>query len=343
MQNDLLLRALRREPTSRPPVWLMRQAGRYLPQYRALRARHDFLTLMRTPELAVEITLQPLDEIGVDAAIIFCDILVVPDALGLTLSVEEGTGPRLTDPIRSQGDLGRLRPFDPDRSLRAELDAVRLAAQEVRGRLPLIGFAGGPWTLAGYMVEGGGSKDFRWTRRLLAEAPETAHRLLATLAEAAGDWLLAQAGAGANVLQVFESSAGVLGPADFDAFVLPYLARVVAKARPAGVPIIVFAPGAGWALEALAERTRADALGIDAFTRPEDARRRLAPFPVALQGNLDPGWLYAPPEQIRERTRAMLAAFGARGYVANLGHGVLRDTPVAHVRAFVDAVRAGGR
>jgi len=341
MENDLLLRALRREPVPRPPVWLMRQAGRYLPQYRALRERVDFMTLLRTPELAVEVTLQPVEAVGVDAAIIFCDILVIPDAMGMALSVEEGTGPRLENPIRSPGDLSRLLPFQPEASLGAELAAVRMAAEALGGQLPLIGFAGGPWTLASYMIEGGGTRDFRRVKRFLAEQPAAAHRLLGLLAKAAGDWLVAQAEAGANVVQLFESWGGVLGPRDFSSFVLPYLARAVAAPAARGVPVIVFAPGAGWALEAIAETTGAAALGIDSVTAPENARRRLAPYAVTLQGNLDPGWLYAPPATVRERTREMVAAFGPRAYIANLGHGVFRDTPVGHVRAFVEAVREG--
>jgi uroporphyrinogen decarboxylase len=339
--NDLLLRACRREPVPRPPVWLMRQAGRYLPEYRAVRARVDFLTMVRTPELAVEVTLQPVNLLGVDAAILFSDILVVPAGLGMRLSMEEGTGPVLHDPLRRTSDLDRLRPFEPEEALPWQLEAIRLARRALDGRVPLIGFAGAPWTLASYMIEGGASRDFRHARRFLAEAPEAAHRLLDLLAHQVGRCLVAQAQAGAQVLQVFDSWAGALGPRDFAEFCLPYLARVVRTARTAGVPVIAFALGAGWALEAIARETGADVLGIDWQADPADARRRLAPFPVACQGNLDPGWLYARPDVIRERVAAMVRGFGVQGYIANLGHGVLRDTPIKHVHAFVRAVQEG--
>jgi uroporphyrinogen decarboxylase len=205
--------------------------------------------------------------------------------------------------------------------------------------VPLIGFAGAPWTLAAYMVEGGGSKSFAMAKRLLVEAPATAHRLLDRLAEAVGHYLAAQVRAGAHVVQLFESWAGSLGPQDFRTFALPYLTQAASIARKAGAPVIVFAPGAGWALELLATETGADVIGIDWQTEAADARRRLGSLPVALQGNFDPCWLYAPPVIIRERTRAMLDAFGPLGYIANLGHGILPDIPVEHARAFVDAVR----
>jgi uroporphyrinogen decarboxylase len=337
--NDLFLRACRREPVERPPVWMMRQAGRYLPEYRAVRARADFLTMVGTPELAVEVTLQPVDLLGVDAAIIFSDILVIPQAMGMALSVAEGVGPRFHQPLRSPGDFERVHDVVPEHDLRYVLDALRLARRELDGRVPLIGFAGAPWTLLSYMIEGQGSKAFTYAKRLLVQEPARAHALLGRLARAVGTFLAAQVAAGAQAVQLFDSWASALGPRDFREFALPYLAEAVRLAKAAGVPVIAFAPGAGWALEEIAEATKADVIGVDWQTDAADARRRLARMPVALQGNLDPCWLYAPPNEIRARTREMLAAFGGRGHIANLGHGINPDVPVAHARAFVEAVR----
>jgi uroporphyrinogen decarboxylase len=317
----------------------MRQAGRYLPEYRAVRARADFLTMVSTPELAVVITLQPVDILGVDAAIIFSDILVVPQAMGMALSVEEGVGPRFRDPLREPVDVERLLDVDSEEGLGYVLEAIRLARRELSGRVPLIGFAGGPWTLAAYMIEGCGSKTFSQAKRLLAEDPDRVEALLAKLAGTIGRFLQAQVRAGAEVVQVFESAAAALSPADFRAYALPHLAMVVKLAKEAGAPVIVFAPGAGWALEEIAQRTGADVIGIDWQTEPASARGRLADIPVALQGNLDPCWLYVPPDEIRDRTQTMLREFGTNGYIANLGHGILRDTPVDHAKAFVAAVK----
>jgi uroporphyrinogen decarboxylase len=337
--NDLFLRACRREPVERPPVWMMRQAGRYLPEYRAVRARADFLTMVGTPELAVEVTLQPVHRLGVDAAIIFSDILVVPQAMGMSLSAEEGVGPRFHHPLRAPADFDRIRDLTPEDDLRYVLDALRLARRELSGRVPLIGFAGAPWTLLSYMVEGQGSKSFTHAKRLLVEEPAQAHAMLARLARAVGAFLAAQVAAGAQAVQVFDSWAGALGPRDFREFALPYLAEAVRGARAAGAPVIAFAPGAGWALEEMADATGADVIGIDWQTDAADARRRLASRPAAVQGNLDPCWLYAPPAEIRRRTGEMLSAFGGRGHIANLGHGINPDVPVAHALAFVEAVQ----
>ena len=318
---------------------MMRQAGRYLPQYRAVRERADFLTMVRTPELAVEVTLQPVELLGVDAAIIFSDILVVPQAMGMRLSVDEGVGPRFHQPLRAAADFARLRDLRAADDLGYVLDAVRMARSELAGKVPLIGFAGAPWTLMSYMVEGQGTRSFTLAKRLLVEDPARAHALLGRLARAVGEFLVAQVEAGAQVLQLFDSWAAALAPRDFRAFALPYLAESVRIARGAGVPVIAFAPGAGWALEEIATDTGAEVIGVDWQTDAEDARRRLAGRPVALQGNLDPSWLYASPPVIRERTREMLGAFGGRGHVANLGHGITPDTPVEHARAFIDAVK----
>ncbi len=323
----------------------MRQAGRYLPEYRAVRQRADFLTMVRTPELAVEVTLQPVDILGVDAAIIFSDILVVPQAMGMSLTVEEGIGPRFDAPLRAPGDFDRLVDIVPEEHLGYVLEAITLARKELdgreegRGRVPLIGFAGAPWTLMSYMVEGAGTKVFSQAKGFLAQEPQQAHALLDRLARGVGNFLKAQVRAGAQAVQLFDSWAAALAPSDFREFALPYLAKAVAIAREAGAPVIAFAPGAGWALEEIASVTGAEVIGVDWQVEPHRARRRLLDRGVAIQGNLDPAWLYAPPDVIRRRTLAMLAAFGGRGHVANLGHGILPNVPVEHARAFVDAVK----
>lgn len=337
--NDLLLRALRRESVERPPVWMMRQAGRYLAEYRAVRAKSDFLTMCRTPELATEVTLQPIDLVGVDAAIIFSDILVVPEAMGMHLTLDEGVGPQFPSPVRSQSDLDKLRPVDPHDQLSYMLDAIRMTKRALNGRVPLIGFAGAPWTLAAYMVEGKGTKQFAVAKKMLFEQPALAHALFDRLATAVGDFLVAQVEAGAQVVQLFESWAGALGPQEFRTFALPYLAKAALRAKEAGVPVIVFAPGGGWALNEIAAATQADAIGVDWHTTPQDAHRQTAPFNVALQGNLDPCTLYASPDVIRQRTHEMIAAFGPVGHVANLGHGILPDMKPDHARAFINAVK----
>ncbi len=337
--SDLFLRACRRETVERPPVWMMRQAGRYLPEYRAVRARADFLTMVRTPDLAVEVTLQPVEILGVDAAIIFSDILVVPQAMGMELTVEEGTGPRFPEPLRSARDLARLRQVDVGDDLGYVLDALRLARKNLGGRVPLIGFAGAPWTLMSYMIEGSGTKTFSLAKRFLVEQPKVAHTLLERLAATVGRFLEAQVSAGAQAVQLFDSWASALGPRDFREFALPYLAESVRQAKQAGVPVIAFAPGAGWALEEIADVTGAQVIGVDWQTDAGEARRRLAGREVALQGNLDPTWLYAEPAAIRDRTHKMLDGFGGVGHIANLGHGILPDVPVEHAKAFVAAVK----
>lgn len=337
--NDLLLRACRREPVERVPVWMMRQAGRYLPEYRKVRERADFLTMVHTPELAVEVTLQPVDILGVDAAIIFSDILVIPAAMGMTLTVDEGVGPRFPSPLRSADDIHALRPVVPETDLAYMLDALKLARRELNGRVPLIGFAGAPWTLAAYMLEGGGSNHFTVAKRFLAQQPALAKELLDRIGVAVGDFLAAQIRSGAQVVQVFDSWAGALAPADYRAFALPPMVRAVATAKAAGAPVIVFAPGAGEMLSEIADATGADVMGIDWRLEPARAVERLSGHRVALQGNFDPTWLYLDPATIRERTHAMLRAFAGRSLIANLGHGILPDVPVPHAQAFISAVQ----
>ena len=337
--NDLFLRACRREPVERPPVWMMRQAGRYLPEYRAVRQRADFLTMVKTPELAVEVTLQPVDLLGVDAAILFSDILTIPQAMGMELLMDEGVGPQFPQPLRTRDDFARLRDVSPEEGLPYVLEAIRLLRRELDGRVPLLGFAGAPWTLASYMIEGGSTKTFAHAKRLLAEDPYRAHALLSRLSNAVGYFLHAQVGAGAQAVQIFESWAGALPPEDFRTFCLPYLAHSVKIARQAGAPVIVYALGAGWALEEIAEETGADVVGVDWQTSAAEARRRLEPFGVAMQGNFEPTWLFGPPDVVRQKTRRMLQEFGGVGHIANLGHGILPQTPVDSVKAFIETVK----
>ncbi|GBD00779.1 Uroporphyrinogen decarboxylase [bacterium HR18] len=338
LKNDLLLRAARREPVERTPVWIMRQAGRYLPEYRALRAEEAFFDVVRTPELATEVTLQPLRRFPLDAAIIFSDILVVPQAMGLRVEMVPGQGPCFLDPLRKVSDLRRLhRPVIED-ELHYVLEALRLTRRALDGKVPLIGFCGAPWTLMAYMIEGGGSKTFSQAKGWLYGAPEASHQLLSLLTEVLVEFLTAQIDAGAQVIQVFDSWAGVLSPDLYRTFALPYLRRIaeeVGKARP-GVPRIVFARGAHATLDELAA-SGYDVVGIDWTVDPRQARQ-ITQDRVALQGNLDPCALYADLKTIRRLTHQMLEAFGPRGHIANLGHGLHPTHDPEHVRAFVEAV-----
>lgn len=341
--NDRLLRALRRQPVDRTPVWIMRQAGRYLPEYRASRERAgSFMALCQTPELACEVTLQPLARFPLDAAILFSDILTIPDAMGLGLSFVEGEGPRFARPLRSAADIEALAVPDPAVELRYVIDAVALIRRELAGKVPLIGFAGSPWTLACYMIEGGGGTDFRRAKALLAEQPALMHRLLDVLTRAIIDYLAAQRAAGAQALQVFDSWGGVLAPHHFREFSLRYLERIAAALgqgdAPDRVPLILFAKGAnGSHLAALAD-TGADALGLD-WTQGLAEARALTGDRVALQGNLDPALLYAEPAAIEREAAAVLADYGrGPGHVFNLGHGITPQVRPEHLGALVDAV-----
>ncbi len=339
MVNDRLLRACRREPLDRPPVWMMRQAGRYLPEYRAVRAGSDFLSMVRTPELAAEVTLQPIDIMGVDAAIIFSDILVVPSAMGMVLRVDDGVGPRFDSPLRSPSDLALLHDVEPEEELRYTLDAIRLVRRELDGRVPVIGFAGAPWTLAAYMIEGGGSPNFQHAKRAMLSDPAFMHTLLHRLAREVGAFLCAQVKAGAQVLQLFDSWAGALTPQDYRTFALPALAEAAAIAKSSGAPLIVFPHGASWALEEVAVATKADVIGVDWRIDPAEARRVADKLGIAVQGNLDPCVLYGSPDVIRDRTLHMLREFNGPGHIANLGHGIFPDVPVKHAKTFIDTVQ----
>ncbi len=347
LKNDRFLRALRREPTDTTPVWVMRQAGRYLPEYRATRARAgNFMALAQNPEFACEVTLQPLERFELDAAILFSDILTIPDAMGLGLSFATGEGPQFARPLRTRADIEKLAVPDMDGELRYVMDAVRLIRQELHGRVPLIGFSGSPWTLACYMVEGSGSRDFARLKAMCWDDPKLAHQLLDTLAHAVAAYLIAQARAGAQVLMLFDTWGGLLGPAPFREFSLRHMANVVnaLKADEASreLPVILFSKGAGQHLAALAD-TGCTALGVDWTTDLADARTAVA-GKVALQGNLDPAILRANPDVIRHEIRKVMDSYGNHaGHVFNLGHGITPEVNPEHVKVLVDEVHAYGR
>jgi uroporphyrinogen decarboxylase len=342
LQNDVFLRALLRQPVPRTPVWMMRQAGRYLPEYRRVRERAgSFMNLCTNPELACEVTLQPLERFRLDAAILFSDILTIPDAMGLGLRFAEGEGPQFERPVRTSADVDSLPIPDPGAGLRYVTDAVRLIRRELGDRLPLIGFSGSPWTLATYMVEGGSSREFRRIKGLMYGEPAVAHRLLEKLADAVALYLKAQIAAGVDAVMVFDTWGGILTPAQYETFSLAYARRALEGIGPAPdgrkIPAILFTKGGGLWLEAMAG-SGYDALGLD-WTIDIGAARRRVGDRVALQGNLDPQALYAPPAAIRDEVRRILESYGTgSGHVFNLGHGVWPDVDPEHVRTMIDAV-----
>jgi uroporphyrinogen decarboxylase len=336
LQNDLLLRTLRGEATERVPVWMMRQAGRFLPEYRVLREKYSFFERCQTPALAAEITIQPVDIVGVDAAILFSDILVVPQAMGLEVQMIESKGPILPEPILNAADLTRIRVPNVDETLGYVFDAVKLTKQALNGRVPLIGFAGAPWTLLCYMVEGKGSKTFDKAKQFCYTQPELAHTVLQMITDTTIDYLKGQAKAGVDVVQIFDSWGGLLSPTDFENLSLKYMRQIVTALKDE-VLTIVFAKGAWQSLDAMAA-TGAAGLGIDWCIKPQMARQ-LAGDKVTLQGNFDPAKLLAPIPVIVEETKAMLKAFGKGRYIANLGHGILPNVPVDHARAFINTVK----
>ncbi len=341
-KNDTLLCALLREPTPYTPIWVMRQAGRYLPEYNQTRARAgDFLALCRNPDLATEVTLQPLARFPLDAAILFSDILTVPDAMGLGLYFEEGEGPRFERPLREEWEVRDLTVPDPYDRLRYVLDACAQIRRALNGEVPLIGFSGSPFTLACYMIEGRGSQDFVETKRMLYTRPDLLHRILDLNAQAVAAYLEAQIQSGVQAVMLFDTWGGALSHAAFHEFSLPYLKAVLAQLPRSHdgqiVPRTVFTKGGGLWLESLAD-AGADCLGVDWTVDLAAARRRVG-NKVALQGNLDPGVLFAPPEVVRKEAAKVLAAYGAGdGHVFNLGHGISRLTPPDHVSVLVDAV-----
>ena len=347
LANDRLLRALLREPTDRTPVWLMRQAGRYLPEYRKTRARAgSFLALAKTPALACEVTLQPVERFDLDAAILFSDILTVPDAMGLGLRFTEGEGPRFERPLRDETAILALAPPDPASELRYVLDAVRACRQALAGRVPLIGFSGSPYTLACYMIDGSNDPGFPETKRMLYERPDLLHRLLAVNARALADYLNAQIEAGAQAVMIFDTWGGNLSGAAYREFSLAYSQQVISSLRREAegcrVPSILFTKGGGQWLDAIAA-SGADAIGLDWTTEAAEARRRIGGR-VALQGNLDPAVLLCAPECVRAEARRVLDAFGPEpGHVFNLGHGITPAARPESVAALVDEVRTYSR
>ncbi|MBU3023602.1 uroporphyrinogen decarboxylase [Aestuariibacter sp. A3R04] len=342
LKNDRYLRALLKQPVDMTPVWMMRQAGRYLPEYKATRAEAgDFMSLCKNAELACEVTLQPLRRFPLDAAILFSDILTIPDAMGLGLYFEAGEGPRFSNPVQSKADVDKIGLPDPEGELQYVMNAVRTIRRELKGDVPLIGFSGSPWTLATYMVEGGSSKAFTKIKKMAFAEPATLHLLLEKLADAVTDYLNAQIDAGAQSVMIFDTWGGVLSPRDYKTFSLQYMARIVEglKRESEGrrVPVTLFTKNGGMWLEAIAD-TGCDAVGLDWTIDIADAKARVGDK-VALQGNMDPSMLYAPPARIEQEVATILAGFGeGSGHVFNLGHGIHLDVAPEHAGVFVDAV-----
>ncbi|HEY1390960.1 MAG TPA: uroporphyrinogen decarboxylase, partial [Ktedonobacterales bacterium] len=332
------LQACRREATDATPIWLMRQAGRYMPAYRKLREHHPLLTIIKTPELACEVTLQPIEAFDLDAAIIFADILPPLEGVGLHLRFAEGEGPVIGNPVRTVDDIARLRVLPPEETLPFTLDAIRLARAQLDSRnIPLIGFSGAPFTLAAYAIEGRGSRNYTLAKGLMMSAPAAWDELMTKLSEVVGAYLLAQARAGAQALQLFDSWAGQLSASDYRQFALPYTQRAISIARQADVPIIHFATDTSGYLEAMRE-TGADVISIDWRVDLSAAWQRLGED-VAVQGNLDPVALLAPWDALKQRARAILDQAGGRpGHIFNLGHGILPETPLDNVKRMVDFV-----
>ena len=343
LKNDRFLKALARQPVDRTPIWMMRQAGRYLPEYRTTRAKAgDFMSLCKNTELACEVTLQPLARYELDAAILFSDILTIPDAMGLGLYFEEGEGPKFRKPVRTEADIEQLNVVNTASDLAYVTDAVAMIRRELHGRVPLIGFSGSPWTLATYMIEGQSSRDFARTKTMLYTQPELMHQLLDKLALSVIDYLNAQISAGAQVVQIFDTWGGALSQAAYLEFSLAYMQKIVSgltkQAEGRDVPVILFTKGGGHWLEAMAE-TGCDALGLD-WTVDIGAARARVGNKVALQGNMDPAVLRADPARIESEVATILQSFGqGSGHIFNLGHGITPDIDPAHAKVFIEAVQ----
>ena len=338
MKNDLLIRAARGEPTERTPVWMMRQAGRYLPEYREIRADTDFLTLCKTPDLAVEVSLQPYRILDVDAVIMFSDILIPVEAMGQEVRLTEKKGPELPDPIRTREQVDRLVVPDPVEKTGFVMEIIRRLKRELDGQVPLIGFAGAPWTLAAYMIEGGGSKNYAEVKRMMFGDPRTFEALLDKIADTIIPYLNAQIEAGAQVIQLFDSWAGELSSADYERFALPYQQKIFASLNRRDAPAILYINGCGTFLENMAT-SGADVLSIDWRIDLEDARRRIGDR-LTIQGNLDPCVLLTSPEIITARAKDLIKAGGGARHILNLGHGILPMTPVENARAFIQAAKS---
>jgi uroporphyrinogen decarboxylase len=336
--HTLFLRACRGEPVERVPVWLMRQAGRYLPEYRAIREKHSFLEVCQTPDLAAEVSLQPLRILGVDAVIVFSDILIPAQALGIQLELGDG-GPRLGNPVRSAADVARLRDFDPERETRSLCDTLRLLHKAVGVETPVIGFAGAPWTLACYMVQGHGADGFPLAKQFLYHQPAAFRTLLDRIARNTASYLRAQIAAGAAAVQLFDTWAGELTRADYDQFALPATQQVIREVKSAypSAPVILYSKGTSHLLESVA-RSGADVLSLDWRVGLDEARKRIG-HDITLQGNVDPCVLLGPPAQITAAVQSVVHATGGQGHILNLGHGILPSTPVENARLFVDAAK----
>ncbi|NQY67900.1 MAG: uroporphyrinogen decarboxylase [Flavobacteriales bacterium] len=338
-QNDLLLRVAKGETGERTPIWMMRQAGRILPQYRAVRASlSGFVELVKTPEFACEVTIQPVDELGVDAAIIFSDILVIPEALGLDYEMVEAKGPYFPRVIESLKDIDALREVDPEEHLKYVVDAIKLTKKELNNRVPLIGFAGAPWTIFSYMIEGQGSKTFSKAKKFLFTQPEASHKLLQKITDATIVYLKAQIAAGADIVQVFDSWAGVLSPESYLIYSMPYIKQICDAINE--VPVIVFAKGAYFVRKELGALD-CQVVGLDWNMDIHESRSLIGSSKV-LQGNMDPCMLYADRSTIEKETKKMLKSFGPNGHIANLGHGVYPDTELDKVKCFIDTVKGFG-
>ena len=334
--NSPFLAACRREPTSYTPVWLMRQAGRYMEDYRKLRAQHGFLELCKKPDLATEITVTPVQKLQVDAAILFADILLILEPMGVGLEYSKGDGPVLHHPVRSGKDVDGLREFDVETELEYVYEAVKKIRKELKNKVPLVGFAGAPFTLASYLIEGGGSRHYVHTKRLFYSAPEAWKRLMERLAKVTGEYLNCQIAAGAQAVQIFDSWAGCLSPADYEQFVQPYTKAVIDSITP-GVPVINFSTGTAGLLKHV-RASGGDVIGLDWRVNLDEGWATVG-HDVAVQGNLDPVSLFASPKEIKNRVAEVLRRAGGRpGHIFNLGHGVLPEPPVAHVIAMVEAV-----
>lgn len=339
--NDRFLRACRLEPTDTTPVWFMRQAGRYMPEYRALRAKHTLLDICKTPELALEVTLQPL-RLGFDAAILFADILLPLEPMGAPFEFAKGEGPVVHEPIRDEKGIERLRVIEPEEGLGYVLESVRLIRRELEGKLPLIGFAGGPFTLASYLIEGGKSSHFVLTKRLMYGAPEAWHTLMGKLAEVVRRLLRAQVAAGAQAVQLFDSWVGALGPDDYVTYVQPHVSHILRDVMTLGVPVIHFGTGTGSLLE-LQREAGGTVIGVD-WRTPLDLAWKRVGYDVAVQGNLDPTVLFAPQNVAEQAAMKVLErAEGRVGHIFNLGHGILPETPVDTVQRVVDFVHEKGK
>lgn len=336
IKNDLFLRALKGETVERPPVWMMRQAGRYLPEFMALKEKYDFFTRCKTPELAAEITVQPIRIVKPDAAILFSDILVIPQAMGIEVELKDNIGPFLPNPIRSAADVERVYIPDIQDTLGYVMDAIKLTKEMLNNEVPLIGFAGSPWTIFCYAVEGKGSKSFDKAKVFAFSQPETAHQLLQKITDTTIAYLKEKVKTGVNAVQVFDSWGGMLSPADYREYSWKYINQIVEALAPEN-EVIVFGKGCWFALEEMAQ-SQASALGVDWTCSPEMARK-LTGGNITLQGNFDPTRLYTPIPKLKQMVHQMIDAFGKDKYIVNLGHGILPTVPVDHAKAFIEAVK----